>query len=90
MDVLKVHCPVYDLSAMGGGVPDGIAWVKETWQFFDIKNPKTGYGRRGLNPVQKKWITQWRGGPVYLIYTAIDAEQFAKGNFAALKAERGL
>lgn len=82
---LRKHCAVYDFSAMGHGLPDGIAWIKESWHLFDVKNPKTGYGRRGLNPVQIKWVNQWKGGPVYLIYTEEEAVQFGIGNFSGIK-----
>jgi hypothetical protein len=47
----------------------------------EIKNPKTGYGRRGLNPIQKQWIERWNGGPIYIIKSLDDAEQFARGRF---------
>lgn len=86
---LRKHCAVYDLSDVGRGVPDGVAWINNAWHLFDIKNPKTGYGRRGLNEVQKKWISMWPGGPVYLIYTAEEAENFAKGNFEKIKSSKG-
>jgi hypothetical protein len=82
---IKEHCAVYDLSSAGCGVPDGVAYVNNTWQLFDVKNPKTGYGKRGLNPVQRKWVSNWRGGPVYLIYTPGEAKEFALGNFYDLK-----
>jgi hypothetical protein len=85
LEEMRKHCPAYDLSTTGHGVPDGIAWVNESWQFFDIKNPKTAYGRRGLNNVQKKWIGQWQGGPVYLLYTVDEARRFALGQFDGLK-----
>jgi hypothetical protein len=84
---LRKHCGVFDLSAVGNGVPDGIAWVNESWHLFDIKNPKTSYGRKGLNSVQKKWISQWSGGPVYLIYNVDDAIALGLGNFSKLKKE---
>lgn len=79
---------VYDMSAVGCGVPDGIAWVSDAWHLFDVKNPKTAYGRRGLNKVQTKWVTQWKGGPVYMIYTPGEAKQFARGQFDGLKLVR--
>ena len=85
-DELRKHCAVYDLSSAGCGLPDGIAWINEAWHLFDVKNPKTGYGRRGLNPVQKNWIEKWDGGPVYLIYTAIDATEFGNGKFDSIKS----
>lgn len=84
-EAIRKHCAAYDLSVVGGGIPDGIAWVAERWEFFDVKNPKTGYGRRGLNAVQRKWIEKWQGGPVYLIYTTDEAERFGRGEFDGLK-----
>lgn len=84
-NAIKEHCAVYDLSSAGCGVPDGLAYVNNAWQLFDVKNPKTSYGRRGLNKVQKKWVANWRGGPVYLIYTPSEAKEFALGNFVDLK-----
>lgn len=85
IEVMQEMCPVYDLSNMGHGLPDGIAWINGCWQFFDIKNPKTSYGRKGLNPIQEKWIKQWKGGPVFLIYTAEEAQRFCRGEFDGIK-----
>jgi hypothetical protein len=84
-DALRKHCAVYDFSAAGCGLPDGIAWVGGEWRLFDVKNPKTGYGRRGLNKVQKKWLAQWKGGPVYLIHSTDEAERFGRGEFDGIK-----
>ncbi len=84
-EAMRVHTAVHDLSNAGCGVPDGLAWINEGWHLFDVKNPKTGYGRRGLNPRQKKWAGDWRGGPVYLIYSVDEALRFVKGNFEGLK-----
>lgn len=86
---MRKYCAVYDMSSAGMGLPDGVAWIKEAWHLFDVKNPKTGYGRRGLNDVQKKWIQAWSGGPVYLIYTVEEAARFAQGNFDGIKFFRG-
>jgi hypothetical protein len=88
-DELKKYCAVYDLSTHGYGLPDGLAWINDAWHLFDVKNPKTSYGRKGLNNIQKKWLTQWKGGPVYLIYTTDEAKDFAHGNFENLKKEGG-
>jgi hypothetical protein len=82
---LAKHCPAYDLSAHGYGLPDGIAWILEEWHLFEVKNPKTSYGRKGLNKVQKKWLSQWKGGPVYMIYTVQEAERFGTGKFKGIK-----
>jgi hypothetical protein len=82
--------PVYDLSSAGRGIPDCIAWVKEQWRLVEIKNPKTGYGRRGLNPVQQKWIDQWRGGPIFVLKSVDDALAFVGGKFEAVEVIRPL
>ena len=84
-EAIKKITAAYDLSAVGFGVPDGIAWVNNGWHLFDIKNAKTGYGRRGLNPIQKKWADDWRGGPVFLVYNVDDAIALATGKFDRLK-----
>lgn len=89
IDAMRELCAVYDLSDFGRGIPDGIAWVQDQWRLFDVKNPKTYYGRKGVNAVQKKWINQWQGGPVFLIYTADEARRFARGELDGIKrAER--
>jgi len=82
---MRKYCAVYDMSTAGMGIPDGVAWINGAWHLFDIKNPKTGYGRRGLNKVQKKWLETWAGGPVYLIYTEEEASLFAQGKFDGIK-----
>ena len=84
-DALSKLIPVRDLSDAGCGVPDGIAWIKDGWHLFDVKNLKTGYGRRGLNPRQRKWADDWRGGAVYLIHDVDEAILFATGRFDQLK-----
>lgn len=81
MAVIREHVPAKDTSALGNGFPDGIAWIMGGWHLFDIKNPATSYGKRGLNPVQKKWADAWTGGPVFLIHNAIEAKLFAQGKF---------
>lgn len=86
----KMAIPFYDLSAMGCGIPDGIAWVKSSWQFVEIKNPNTAYGKRGLNKNQKKWIEQWQGGAVYIVSTIDEAILFCRGDFSKLKSHSGL
>ncbi|WP_034279153.1 hypothetical protein [Alkanindiges illinoisensis] len=84
-DALRKIIPVRDLSDAGCGVPDGIAWIKDGWHLFDVKNLKTAYGRRGLNPRQKQWSNDWRGGAVYLIHDVDEAILFATGKFDQLK-----
>jgi hypothetical protein len=90
VEAMRKECPVYDLSGSGNGVPDCLAWIKSnSWQLFDIKNPKSRYGKSGLNPVQKRWLYRWRGGPVFLIYTVEEAVKLANGDFDGLKFEVG-
>lgn len=86
VEEMQKYCAVYDLSSVGRGIPDGLAWIDGSWHLFDVKNPKTSYGKKGLNPIQTKWIQQWKGGPVWLIYTADEAKRFATGKFDGLKA----
>lgn len=82
--VIKQFCAVHDLSNAGHGIPDGVAYVNGQWHLFDVKNPKTSYGKRGLNDRQKRWMSDWRGGPVYLIHNTDEAQRFAKGQFDGL------
>lgn len=77
-------CCVYDVSSVGGGVPDCIVWANGLWHLVEIKNPNTPYGKRGLNEVQKGWIGRWQGGPVYIIRTLEDVENFVAGNVTLL------
>jgi hypothetical protein len=84
-EVMRAYVPVKDLSMMGCGMPDGLAWINKGWHLFDVKNPKTSYGRKGLNKLQKSWAQSWLGGPVYLIYSEEDATNFVKGRFDKIK-----
>lgn len=83
--IIRQVVPAHDLSDCGFGVPDGLAWIKGAWHLFDIKNPETSYGRKGLNEKQKEWAFSWRGGPVFLIYNQDDAENFVRGEFDKVK-----
>ena len=81
-DVLRSHgIAVYDTSSLGGGAPDCIVWAAKAWRLVEIKNPATAYGRRGLNKIQKRWISQWQGGPIFILRTEAEAHQFAEGKF---------
>lgn len=80
---------VYDVSGLGRGLPDCLVWVRGEWQLVEIKNPKTGYGRRGLNSIQKRWIGQWRGGPVFIVRTTEDVANLACGAMDKLDSTRG-
>lgn len=75
----KCGATVRDLSHASNGVPDLLVWVREQWHLVEVKNPETGYGKRGLNERQKKWATDWRGGPVFILRTVDEAIAFARG-----------
>lgn len=70
---------VLDLSRAMFGVPDLLVWHFERWHLIEVKNPKTSYGKRGLNKAQKDWATEWQGGPVYIIRADADVENFLSG-----------
>lgn len=79
-------CFVKDLSGAGCGVPDLIVWVKTEWVLVEIKNTKTGYGKRGLNKRQKEWATNWKGGKVYMVTSTKEAELLATQQYDKLKS----
>jgi hypothetical protein len=78
---------VRDLSRAMFGVPDLLVWHRNAWHLIEVKNPKTSYGRRGLNKAQAAWANEWSGGPVYVIRTVDDAAEFLAGSLVALNAE---
>lgn len=75
---------VVDLSAMGCGIPDLLVHARGIWHLCDVKNKATAYGRRGLNPRQIKWASEWKGGPVVLLYSIDDAKALIEGRMDAL------
>jgi hypothetical protein len=87
----KMGCQCLDLSSLGGGVPDLLVWHKSTNRAFmvDVKNPKTGYGRRGLNRLQLKWAESWTASPIYLVYSDLDAERLVRGEYRSVKSHGG-
>ncbi len=81
----RLGASVLDLSDMGCGIPDLIVWCANEWHLVDVKNPKTSYGRRGLNARQKEWAQSWKGGPVYLVSSVDDAIAMANGRLDSVK-----
>ena len=63
---------VIDTSGLGGGFPDFILGFRGDTLLMELKNPKTSYGRRGLNPNQLKWKASWTGGP-YAVVDGVEA-----------------
>lgn len=72
---------VIDCSKMMHGMSDLLVWHIEQWHLVEIKNPKTAYGKKGLNPSQMKFANNWQGGPVYIIRTKNDVDSFLIGEF---------
>jgi Holliday junction resolvase len=69
----KLGAGVIDLSQQGGGCPDLIVSHGGETYLVEVKNPETYYGRSGLSKSQIAWASEWRGGPVYIVYTIEDA-----------------
>ena len=67
---------VIDTSHIGRGFPDlMLGWYGQTLM-MEIKNPKTQYGRRGLNKNQMRWKEDWKGGP-YAVVSTVDGAMAA-------------
>lgn len=81
----KSGCFVRDLSSAGFGVPDLLVWNKSEWILVEIKNPKTSYGKRGLNPIQRKWAENWKGGKVYILSSIEEAELFVQRKYDSIR-----
>lgn len=81
----RLGASVLDASNVGSGMPDLVVSCSGTLHLVDVKNPNTGYGRRGLNKRQKEWALEWKGGPVYLISTIEEVAEMVRGNLAGLK-----
>lgn len=75
----KLGAQVLDMSSMGCGIPDLLVWCFGQWRLVDVKNPKTPYGRRGLNTRQREWALSWKGGPVYMVSTVDQAIAMVNG-----------
>ena len=70
--IKKLRIPFIDLSALGYGVPDLVVEIRGKLELWEIKNKKTGYGRRGLSKNQKAWAAKWAGNPVVVIMCVDD------------------
>ena len=74
VDALKKHgASVIDMSHVGQGFPDLIVGFASKTFLVEIKNPKTSYGKKGLNKNQAKWKSLWTGGA----YCVVDSEEAA-------------
>lgn len=68
----KVGASVIDMAHVGRGFPDLIVGFNSKTLLVEIKNPKTQYGRQGLNKNQKKWKDEWVGGE-YCVVDSVEA-----------------
>jgi hypothetical protein len=68
----KAGAYVLDMSHVGRGFPDLIVGFKSETILMEIKNPKTSYGKKGLNKNQLKWKENWLGG-AYCVVDSPDA-----------------
>lgn len=69
---------VLDMSHVGAGFPDLIVGFKQKTILVEIKNPKTSYGKKGLNKNQLKWRDSWIGGS-YFVVDSVDSALHALG-----------
>jgi hypothetical protein len=68
----KLGWSVLDLANVGAGVPDLIIGDHAHGvHLVEIKNKKTGYGRRGLSRSQRDWAARWMAGNVHVV-TSLD------------------
>lgn len=60
----KLGACVVDCSGVGGGFPDLVVGLPSSplVMLVEVKNPNTGYGRRGLNKHQLAFAAAWTGG----------------------------
>jgi Holliday junction resolvase/endogenous inhibitor of DNA gyrase (YacG/DUF329 family) len=75
---------VRDTSKLMRGFPDLLAWHMDQWHLIEIKNPNTAYGKKGLSRLQQEFATTWKGGPVFIMRTAEDANKFIIGEFSEI------
>lgn len=69
---------VIDLAAAGQGVPDLLVGYAGRTIMLEVKNPATKRGQQGMSGKrtaarQQKFRDEWRGAPVYVVYTASEA-----------------
>lgn len=78
---------VLDVSTLGCGVPDLIVFIPQMGEIrlVEIKNLKTGYGRRGLNKNQRDWIKWWKGSDVVIVTSVQEVADLAAGRLHLLK-----
>jgi hypothetical protein len=74
----RMGVEVIDLSQVGDNVPDTLLLSAGVLSFAEIKNPKTWYGKGGLNDHQKSFAIN-HGVDVYVLRTSDDCKHFVSG-----------
>lgn len=74
----KAGVSVLITSELGRGFPDLVIAKHGINHLVEIKNPKSQYGKRGLNPNQQAFAEWWTGGPVYMVKTLEEALEIVK------------
>ena len=72
--LIELGCSVRDTSAVGRGFPDAVVGMMGRDFLMEIKNPKTSYGKAGLNGAQQKFADEWRGSKPVVIWSILQAE----------------
>lgn len=65
-------CSVFETDRVGEGFPDVVVGVAGKNALVELKNPKTYYGKQGLNTAQSKFAEAWRGGQMFVVATEDD------------------
>jgi Holliday junction resolvase len=68
----KAGASVLVTSNVGKGFPDIIVGLAGKNWLIEIKNPKSSYGKTGLNKIQKDFHSTWTGR-VHVIYSIDEA-----------------
>lgn len=71
-------CSVFETDRVGEGFPDIVVGLMGRSLLVEIKNPQTHYGRGGLNFAESAFAASWRGSPVTVITSEIEAEAFVQ------------
>jgi hypothetical protein len=53
-------------------MPDLAVGLLGQTHLVEVKNPKSRYGKAGLNANQHDFAASWRGGPVYVVANETD------------------
>jgi hypothetical protein len=69
----QLGCSVCHTHEAGGGFPDMVVGLIGITALVEVKNPETGYGKRGLTDSQKRFAGKWRGSPINVVHSEQEA-----------------